>query len=228
MSNPTETVIPIEVMVGNETTRNSSAALYLFWMPRDDQQMPKREIGMDSAIRFMPTMRRNHQKVMNATLDRPRDIGGAWTEAHYTVPDKTALKLWGEKTGWGVVAAKAALVLFCSKDAPVSRVTMKLCGLPTCSKHEVTMIGQFWVLDRDSVADFPDVPQLTPVTEKFSSPVFVKETFKIETLIPAPEKAVAQIANTTTVNTGTTIVAAGTHAGGSVTLTTKKARRVLG
>lgn len=220
--------IPIDAQVGGENTQVGSSSFYLFWLPPVSRKLPKPEIGMDSAIKLEPSLRREFHKVHDAMLDRGRDAGGSWTDARYTVGEGTVLKVWGEKTSWGVPQGKAAVILLCSAQAPVSRVTLPLIGLPTCSRQAVTITGQFFVLNRDTVGEYAGIPPLTDQAKHYSSPVFITEVFKIEECIPAPQKPIAEKKVTTTVDTGGTVKAAGTSAGGTIILRTNKTRRVLG
>lgn len=227
MPTPAE-MIPLDAILGNESNRNSSAALYLFWLPRASDSMARAEVGMDTAVRVSTTLRKEWANVTNAYLDRDGEVGGRWSDTRYLVTEGTVLKLWGEKTAWGVVAGKAAVVLLCSKDAPVNRVSIKLSELPTATRQEASITGQFWVLNRDTMKEYPGLPALNRQAEHFCSPVFIQEVFKLHECVPAPEKAMAMKTVAKEVNTGSPIVAAGNHTTGLVTLLTRKGKRVMG
>ena len=227
MTNPAD-FIPIDATVGSALERSASAAFYLFWIPKKEDNAPRAEIGIDTAVRFATLIRKEFGKTVNAFVDRDQEVGGSWSDNRYSVEPGTVLKIWGEKTAWGTVAGKAALILLCNKDAPVNRVTMEISPLPTAAKSAVTITGQFWVLNRDTVKDHTGIPPLTKQAEHYSSPIFINEVFKITECIPAPEKAMAIKSNVKEVDTGSRILAAGTHAGGIVTLRTLKGKRVMG
>lgn len=227
MTNP-ENMIPIDAILGNETGHDASASFYMFWLPRKSDAQPKAEIGIDSASKYCHDIQKKFGSVTPAFSDRDMQKGGTWSENRYLIADGMTLKLWGDKTAWGVSAGRAAVILLCSKDAPVNRVIMKLTPAATANKHEVHVTGQFFVLNRDTVGEHPEVPTLMNTCAHFAAPVFINELFTIKECIPAPQKAMAIKKNTVTVNTGDRIITGGTHTDGTIILRTTKGKRVLG
>lgn len=213
-------MIPIDATIGSETTRTSSCSLYLFWLPRAHEKTLKPEIGMDTACKSMPQLRKEWEKRTDAMLNRSGEDGGRWTDAHYTVEDGTTLKLWGEKTAWGVAAGKAAVVLYCSKQAPVNRLTVQLSGDASATKQKATVTGQFFIVNRDNEHEYP-IPELTNQCRHFATPMNIQEVFHIEEMIPAPEQAMAQkiqVAHVAPVNVE----------GGAIVIHAKARKRRLG
>lgn len=219
-----EKMIPIDATIGSETTRTSSCSLYLFWIPRAHEKTVKPEIGMDTACKTMPQLRKEWEKRVNAMLDDPSpngEEGGRWTDARYTVEEGTTLKLWGEKTAWGVAAGKAAVVLYCSKLAPVNRLTVQLSGNANASKQTATITGQFFIINRDNVEEHP-IPALTSQCLHYATPMNIQEVFYVEEMIPAPEQAMGKKIAVAQADDVTN------HEGGAVVIHTKARKRRLG
>jgi hypothetical protein len=221
-----ETPIPFDATVGTEITLTSTCELFLFWLPRPEEKQVKPEIGLDSAVKFNTRMRKEFGKTILAMNDRDGNRGGTWATNRYTVPPGTAIKVWGKKNAYGVPIGSAALILLFSKDAPVHRVSMALSGEPTAAKDKAEITGQFFVLNRDTVGDYPDVPPLLDKAKHYASPIFINEVFHIAELIPAPSKAMAQKVNHKTITDKP--IAGEKASDGVIMLRTKKGRRVLG
>ena len=222
------TMIPIDATLGNENTRIGGVSAYMFWVSRPEDNAVKAELGMDTACRVSVKLRKEWGSEEMAQLGKTRDEGGAWTKNRYTVADGVSLKVWVEKSLHGKPAGKANVILLCRKDAPVNVITVQLSGLPTCTRKNITITGQFWVLNRDTVKDFPEVPKLTSQAEYFASPLAIAEVFDVLEMIPAKEKPMAQKVVHSVFNDPAPTKAAGTIIEGSISLTTKKGRRQLG
>lgn len=221
-------MIPIDATLGNENTRIGCVSAYMFWLALPIDNTPKAELGIDTACRMTVKLRKEWSKSEDAQMNLNRDVGGSWTTNRYTIADGVALKVWVEKSLHGRPAGKANVILLCKKDAPVNVLTVQLSGLPTCRRKSITVTGQFWVLNRDTVKDFPEIPKLTNQAEYFASPLAIAEVFDVLEMIPAIAKPMAQKIVHSVIPSSTPTKAAGTIIEGSITLTTKKGRRTLG
>jgi hypothetical protein len=221
-------MIPFDAVTGSENVAGGTSELFLYWLPCPIDNLAKRNVGIDSASKMTTKIRREWNKNECAVIGGTIENNGCWSESRYSVAEGVAIKVWASRDIYQQPAGRAALILLFSKSAPVNVVSFDTCKLPTSSRARITLTGQFWCLNRDTVLDYPTIPPLDLGEQKFASPVFINEVFSIHEAIPAPQKTVAEVTKSKVVATDQPVKAAGTKVVGDVRIVVSKTRRRIG
>lgn len=166
----------IELTVGKENNRVTTAEVYAFFCDTEE------ELSVYQATLKYPLKisRVGPTASFPAIIGSPKEVGGAWSRANYSVAEGGILKLWvRRKTYEGTYAKVVPLWIQAREQGPFNNIRIQLLGTNRSATPEATVSGRFDVIDyaKTFAAGRKSRPDFAPAAD-------IAEVFNIELVSP--------------------------------------------